>query len=160
MIVEFSSPNIAKPFHIGHIRSTVIGNSLYKIYDALGYKTIRINHLGDYGTQFGKMICAYRHWGNRDDVIREPIKTLLSYYTRFHVEVEKHPELDDEARAIFADLESGRKEEVELWQWFREESLKEFRRVYELLGIEFDSAERSEERRVGKECRSRWSPYH
>ena len=139
VIVEFSSPNIAKPFHIGHIRSTVIGNSLYKIYDALGYKTIRINHLGDYGTQFGKMICAYRHWGNRDDVIREPIKTLLSYYTRFHVEVEKHPELDDEARAIFVDLESGRKEEVELWQWFREESLKEFRRVYELLGIEFDS---------------------
>nr|MCR5135258.1 arginine--tRNA ligase [Clostridiales bacterium] len=75
VIVEYSSPNIAKPFHIGHIRSTVIGNAIYKIYDALGYKTIRINHLGDYGTQFGKMICAYRHWGNEEDVKREPIKT-------------------------------------------------------------------------------------
>ena len=78
VIVEYSSPNIAKPFHIGHIRSTVIGNSIYKIYDFLGYDTIRINHLGDYGTQFGKMICAYRKWGNKEDVIREPIKSLLS----------------------------------------------------------------------------------
>ena len=139
VIVEFSSPNIAKPFHIGHIRSTVIGNSINKIYKALGYNVIRINHLGDYGTQFGKMICAYRHWGNREDVIREPIKTLLGYYTRFHEEVEQHPELDDEAREIFARLEHGEKEEVELWQWFRDESLKEFNRVYKMLGIEFDS---------------------
>ena len=139
VIVEYSSPNIAKPFHIGHIRSTVIGNSLYKIFDALGYNVIRINHLGDYGTQFGKMICAYRHWGNKEDVIREPIKTLLSYYTRFHVEVEEHPELDDEARETFAKLERGEKEEVELWQWFRDESLKEFNRVYDMLGISFDS---------------------
>ena len=139
VIVEYSSPNIAKPFHIGHIRSTVIGNSLYKIYDALGYDVVRINHLGDYGTQFGKMICAYRHWGNKEDVINEPIKTLLSYYTKFHVEVEEHPELDDEAREIFTKLEHGEKEEVELWQWFRDESLKEFTRVYDMLGIEFDS---------------------
>lgn len=139
VIVEYSSPNIAKPFHIGHIRSTVIGNSIYKIYDFLGYDTFRINHLGDYGTQFGKMICAYRHWGSKEDVIREPIKTLLGYYTRFHVEVETHPELDDEAREIFAKLEKGEPEEVELWQWFREESLKEFTRVYKMLGIEFDS---------------------
>ncbi|MGN0658484.1 MAG: arginine--tRNA ligase [Emergencia sp.] len=139
VIVEYSSPNIAKPFHIGHIRSTVIGNSLYKIYDALGYKVVRINHLGDYGTQFGKMICAYRHWGNKEDVIREPIKTLLEYYTKFHVEVEEHPELDDEAREIFTKLEHGEKEEVELWQWFRDESLKEFTRVYDMLGITFDS---------------------
>ncbi len=138
-IVEFSSPNIAKPFHIGHIRSTVIGNSLYKIHEALGYDTFRINHLGDYGTQFGKMICAYRHWGNKEDVVREPIKTLLEYYTKFHVEVEDHPELDEEARAIFSKLEKGEKEEVELWQWFRDESLKEFNRVYKMLGIEFDS---------------------
>ncbi|MBF1150018.1 MAG: arginine--tRNA ligase, partial [[Eubacterium] sulci] len=100
VIVEFSSPNIAKPFHIGHIRSTVIGNSLSKIYDALGYDVFKINHLGDYGTQFGKMICAYRRWGNREDVINSPIKTLLGYYTKFHVEVEEHPELEDEARAI------------------------------------------------------------
>lgn len=139
VIVEFSSPNIAKPFHIGHIRSTVIGNSLSKIYDALGYDVFKINHLGDYGTQFGKMICAYRRWGNREDIINSPIKTLLGYYTKFHVEVEEHPELEDEARAIFTKLEQGSKEEVELWQWFREESLKEFQRVYDMLGIEFDS---------------------
>ena len=139
VIVEYSSPNIAKPFHIGHIRSTVIGNSIYKIYDALGYNVIRINHLGDYGTQFGKMICAYRHWVNKEDVINEPIKTLLGYYTKFHEEVETHPELDDEAREIFTKLEHGEPEEVELWQWFRDESLKEFNRVYKMLGIEFDS---------------------
>lgn len=139
VIVEYSSPNIAKPFHIGHIRSTVIGNSIYKIYDFLGYDTIRINHLGDYGTQFGKMICAYRRWGSKEDVEREPIKSLLSYYTKFHEEAEKDPSLDDEARAIFTRLEHGEPEEVELWQWFREESLKEFNRVYKMLGIEFDS---------------------
>ena len=139
VIVEYSSPNIAKPFHIGHIRSTVIGNSIYKIYDALGYNTVRINHLGDYGTQFGKMICAYRHWGNKEDVINSPIKTLLSYYTKFHVEVEEHPELEDEAREIFVRLEKGENEETELWQWFRDERLKEFNRVYNMLGIEFDS---------------------
>lgn len=139
VIVEYSSPNIAKPFHIGHIRSTVIGNSIYKIYDFLGYDTVRINHLGDYGTQFGKMICAYRRWGNREDVIKEPIKSLLSYYTKFHEEAEKDPSLEDEARAIFVKLENGEPEEVELWQWFREESLKEFNRVYDMLGITFDS---------------------
>lgn len=139
VIVEFSSPNIAKPFHIGHIRSTVIGNSLYKIYDCLGYDTVRINHLGDYGTQFGKMISAYRRWGNKEDVEREPIKTLLEYYTKFHVEAEEHPELEQEARDIFAKLEKGEPEEVELWQWFRDESLKEFTKVYNMLDIEFDS---------------------
>ena len=139
VIVEYSSPNIAKPFHIGHIRSTVIGNSLYKIYDALGYDVIRINHLGDYGTQFGKMICAYRHWGNKEDVINDPIKTLLEYYTKFHIEAETHPELEDEAREIFAKLEKGEPEEVELWQWFRDESLKEFTKVYDMLDITFDS---------------------
>lgn len=139
VIVEFSSPNIAKPFHIGHIRSTVIGNSIYKIFDELGYDTVRINHLGDYGTQFGKMISAYRRWGNREDVEKEPIKTLLSYYTKFHEEAEKDPSLEQEARDIFARLEKGEPEETELWQWFRDESLKEFTRVYKMLGIEFDS---------------------
>ncbi|MBE6032877.1 MAG: arginine--tRNA ligase [Firmicutes bacterium] len=139
VIVEFSSPNIAKPFHIGHIRSTVIGNAIYKLYDALGYETIRINHLGDYGTQFGKMIVAYRLWGSEEDVKREPIKSLLSYYVKFHEEAEKDPKLDDEARATFTKLENGSPEEVALWQWFREESLKEFNRVYGLLNIEFDS---------------------
>ncbi len=139
VVIDFSSPNIAKPFHIGHIRSTVIGNSLYKIYDFLGYKVERINHLGDYGTQFGKMIVAYRKWGSEEDVKREPIKSLLSYYVKFHQEAEKDPSLDDEARATFVKLEAGNPEEVQLWQWFREESLKEFKRVYAMLDIDFDS---------------------
>ena len=139
VIVEYSSPNIAKPFHIGHIRSTVIGASIAKIYDFLGFDVIRINHLGDYGTQFGKMIVAYRRWGNKQDVIDEPIKTLLSYYTKFHEEAENDPSLEDEARATFTKLENGAKEETELWQWFRDESLKEFNRVYDMLGITYDS---------------------
>lgn len=139
VIVEYSSPNIAKPFHIGHIRSTVIGASIAKIYDYLGFKVIRINHLGDYGTQFGKMIVAYRHWGNKEDVINEPIKTLLGYYTKFHEEAEKDPSLEDEARATFTKLEHGEPEETEIWQWFRDESLKEFNRVYDMLGITYDS---------------------
>ncbi|MCR5034272.1 MAG: arginine--tRNA ligase [Clostridia bacterium] len=139
VIVEYSSPNIAKPFHIGHIRSTVIGASIAKIYDYLGFNVIRINHLGDYGTQFGKMIVAYRHWGNKQDVIDEPIKTLLGYYTKFHEEAEKDPSLEDEARATFTKLEHGAPEETEIWQWFRDESLKEFSRVYDMLGITYDS---------------------
>ena len=139
VVVEYSSPNIAKPFHIGHIRSTVIGASIAKIYDYLGFKVIRINHLGDYGTQFGKMIVAYRHWGNKQDVIDEPIKTLLGYYTKFHEEAEKDPSLEDEARATFTKLEQGAPEETEIWQWFRDESLKEFSRVYDMLGITYDS---------------------
>ncbi len=139
VIVEYSSPNIAKPFHIGHIRTTVIGNAIYKIFDYLGYETVRINHLGDYGTQFGKMIVAYKRWGREEDVRREPIKTLLEYYVKFHDEAEKDPSLEDEARATFTRLENGEKEEYELWKWFREESLKEFTYVYDLLGIEFDS---------------------
>ena len=139
VIVEFSSPNIAKPFHIGHIRSTVIGNSINLIYKALGYDVVRINHLGDYGTQFGKMIVAYRHWGNEEEVKAQPIQTLLYYYTKFHEEAENDPSLDDEARATFTKLEHGEEEEVKLWQWFRDESLKEFNRVYNMLGIEFDS---------------------
>ncbi|HOA42137.1 MAG TPA: arginine--tRNA ligase [Bacillota bacterium] len=139
VIVEYSSPNIAKPFHIGHIRSTVIGNAIYKIYDFLGYDTVRINHLGDYGTQFGKMIVAYRRWGKKEDVEKSPIQTLLSYYVKFHEEAEKDPSLEDEARSTFARLESGAEEEMALWKWFRDESLREFNRVYEMLGIEFDS---------------------
>ena len=139
VLVDYSSPNIAKPFHIGHIRSTVIGNALYLIYKNLGYDVVRINHLGDYGTQFGKMIVAYRKWGNKEDVQREPIKTLLSYYTKFHEEAEKNPELDEEARRVFVKLENGEAEEVALWKWFKEESLKEFEKVYKMLNIQFDS---------------------
>ncbi|MBQ1408059.1 MAG: arginine--tRNA ligase [Eubacterium sp.] len=139
IVIDFSSPNIAKPFHIGHIRSTVIGNSIYKLYDALGYSVVRTNHLGDYGTQFGKMICAYRHWGNDADIERDPIRTLLSYYTRFHEEAKMDPSLDEEARKTFYDLEHGGEDEVRLWKWFSELSMREFNRVYDLLGIEFDA---------------------
>ena len=137
--IDYSSPNIAKPFHIGHIRSTVIGNSLYKIFDSLGYNVVRINHLGDYGTQFGKMIVAYRKWGSKEEVEAEPIKSLLKYYVKFHEEAEKDPTLEDEARHTFTLLENGAEEETSLWQWFRDESLKEFNYVYDLLGITFDS---------------------
>ena len=139
VIVEYSSPNIAKPFHIGHIRSTVIGNAIYKLYDAVGFDVIRINHLGDYGTQFGKMIVAYRKWGSEDELAKDPIKTLLGYYTRFHQEAKEHPELEDGAREAFVKLEAGAPEETALWKKFRELSLAEFNRVYDMLGITFDS---------------------
>lgn len=139
VVIDYSSPNIAKPFHIGHIRTTVIGNALYKIYDSQGYNTIRINHLGDYGTQFGKLIVAYKLWGNKEAVEANPIKELLKIYVRFHEETERNPEIEDEARAWFTKLENGDQEAKDLWQWFRDESLKEFQRVYDLLDIEFDS---------------------
>ncbi len=139
VVIDFSSPNIAKPFHIGHIRTTVIGNSLYKIYDSQGYNTVRINHLGDYGTQFGKLIVAFKKWGSKEAVEANPIPELLKLYIQFHDEAEKHPEMEDEARAWFTKLENGDKEAYDLWKWFRDESLKEFSRVYDLLDIEFDS---------------------
>ena len=139
IVIDFSSPNIAKPFHIGHIRTTVIGNALYKIYDSQGYNTVRINHLGDYGTQFGKLIVAFKLWGNKEAVEANPRPELLKLYIQFHDEAERHPEMEDEARAWFTKLENGDKEAKELWQWFRDESLKEFARVYDLLDIEFDS---------------------
>ena len=139
VVIDFSSPNIAKPFHIGHIRTTVIGNALYKIYDSQGYETVRVNHLGDYGTQFGKLIVAFKLWGSKEAVEANPIPELLKLYIQFHDEAEKHPEMEDEARAWFTKLENGDKEAKELWQWFRDESLKEFARVYDLLDIEFDS---------------------
>lgn len=139
VLIDFSSPNIAKPFHIGHIRTTVIGNALHKIYASQGYNTVRINHLGDYGTQFGKLIVAYKLWGNKEVVESSPIKELLKLYVKFHDEAEKKPEMEDEARAWFTKLENGDEEATELWSWFREESLKEFQRVYDLLDIQFDS---------------------
>ena len=139
IVLDFSSPNIAKPFHIGHIRTTVIGYALYKIYDSQGYNTVRVNHLGDYGTQFGKLIVAFKLWGNKEAVEANPIPELLKLYIQFHDEAEKHPEMEDEARAWFTKLENGDEEAKALWQWFRDESLKEFARVYDLLDIEFDS---------------------
>ena len=139
VVIDFSSPNIAKPFHIGHIRTTVIGNALYKIYNSQGYNVVRVNHLGDYGTQFGKLIVAFKLWGDKETVESNPIPELLKLYIQFHDEAEKHPEMEDEARAWFTKLENGDEEAKELWQWFRDESLKEFARVYDLLDIEFDS---------------------
>ncbi|MBW4829747.1 MAG: arginine--tRNA ligase [Clostridiaceae bacterium] len=139
VIVEYSSPNIAKPFHIGHIRTTIIGHALYRIYSFLGYDTVAINHLGDYGTQFGKLIVAYKKWGERSIIEKDPINELLKLYVKFHEEVEKEPNLDDEARKWFKKLEDGDDEAVELWKWMRDISLEEFNKVYDMLGIEFDS---------------------
>lgn len=139
VIVEYSSPNIAKPFHIGHIRTTVIGNALYNIYSFLGYDTVSINHLGDYGTQFGMLISAYKKWGDRSLIEKDPIRELLKLYVRFNAEAEEEPALRDEARYWFKELENGNEEARELWTWIREISLKEFNKVYDMFGIEFDS---------------------
>lgn len=137
--IDMSSPNIAKPMSMGHLRSTVIGNSIAETLKKVGYTPIKINHLGDYGTQFGKLISAYKHWGNEEDVKKDPIMNLFKYYVKFHEEAEKHPELEDEGREWFRKLEDGDPEAVKLWQWFRDVSLKDFKRIYKELGVEFDS---------------------
>jgi arginyl-tRNA synthetase len=139
VIIEFSSPNIAKPFHLGHAFTTILGHALYRIYDHLGYPTVRMNHLGDYGTQFGKLIVAYRLWGDEAAFETEPIAELTRIYVRFHKEAEQHPELEDQGREAFRRLESGEPAEVALWQRFRDDSLKEFAEVYRRLGVEFDN---------------------
>lgn len=139
VIVEYSSPNIAKPFHMGHLRTTVIGNSLYKIYKHLGFDTIAINHLGDYGTQFGMLISAYNKWGDWKVIEKEPINELLKLYVRYNEEAEKDEALLDEARYWFKELENGNKEAYSLWEWMRRVSLDEFNRVYDMLNIKFDS---------------------
>lgn len=139
VIVEFSSPNIAKPFHIGHIRTTVIGNSLYKICKFLGFNAIAINHLGDYGTQFGMLIAAYKKWGDKEVIESDPINELLKLYVKFNAEAEEDERLKDEARYWFKELENKNQEAVDLWQWIRDVSLKEFNKVYDLLNIKFDS---------------------
>lgn len=137
--VEFSSINIAKPFHIGHLPSTAIGNSLNRIYQALGYHTIAINHLGDWGTQFGKMIVAYKKWGNNKPIEESTVRELVQLYVRFHEEAEKDESLNDEARAWFRKIEEGDKEAIDLWQRFKDLTLKEDGEVYKLLGVHFDS---------------------
>ena len=137
--IDLSSPNIAKPFSMGHLRSTVIGNSLALIVEKVGYRPIRINHLGDWGTQFGKLITAYRKWGEEQKVREQTIKELLKLYITFHEKAESDNGLEDEGRKAFKELEEGNPEAVSLWKWFREESLKEFDRIYELMGITFDS---------------------
>ena len=137
--IDLSSPNIAKPFSVGHLRSTVIGDALSNIFRKIGYNTIKINHLGDWGKQFGLLMVAYKKWGSQEAVEANPIDELLKLYVRINAEIENDPSLDEEGRRWFKKLEDGDPEATELWQWFRDESLTEFNRIYELLGVEFDS---------------------
>ena len=139
VIVDMSSPNIAKPMSMGHLRSTVIGNAIANLEKKVGYNPIKINHLGDWGTQFGKLIVAYKKWGTKEAVEQDPIAELLRLYVKFHDEAERDSSLEDEGRAWFKKLEDGDAEAEELWNWFKSESLKEFNRVYDILGITFDS---------------------
>ena len=137
--IDMSSPNIAKPFSMGHLRSTVIGASIANIVEKCGYTPVKINHIGDWGTQFGKLIVAYKAWGNEEDVKSSPISELLKLYITFHEKAESEPELEQQGRDWFKKLEDGDEEATKLWNWFREESLKEFEKIYDLLGIHFDS---------------------
>ncbi|PEA55455.1 arginine--tRNA ligase [Bacillus pseudomycoides] len=139
VVIDYSSPNIAKPFSMGHLRSTMIGNALKHICEKCGYEVVGINYVGDWGTQFGKLITAYKKWGDEELVREDPIRELFKLYVRFHEEVKEYPELEKEGRAWFKKLEDGNEEAVYLWNWFRHESLKEFSRIYELLGIEFSN---------------------
>lgn len=136
--IDYSSPNVAKNFHVGHLRTTIIGNSLYKIFSKLGYKVVRINHLGDWGTQFGKLIVAYKAWGDEETVKKDGVGELMKLYVKFHEEAEKNPALNDEARAWFAKMEQGDEEALKIWQWFKDISLIEYKRTYDLLGMDFD----------------------
>lgn len=138
IIVEYSSPNIAKPMHVGHLRSTIIGEALANLYDLCGYKVIRWNYLGDWGTQFGKLIAAYKLWGTKTEVEKNPIQTLLTLYQKFHRETKTNPDLEQLAQKEFKKLEQGDKENKKLWSWFKKESLKDFQNIYKLLGIKFD----------------------
>ncbi len=137
--LDYSSINIAKRFHIGHLSTTMIGNSLKRIYDFNGYTTVGINHLGDWGTQFGKMICAYKKWGDRETVEKAGVQGMVDLYVRFHQEAEKDPSLEDEGRAWFKRIEDGDPEAMEIFTWFKEVTLRDAKRVYDLLGVSFDS---------------------
>ncbi|HHT48835.1 MAG TPA: arginine--tRNA ligase [Firmicutes bacterium] len=139
IVIDYSAPNIAKPFHVGHLSSTVIGNSLFKIYSFLGYNCVGINHLGDWGTQFGKLITAYKKWGSAAEVKKGLIKELMRLYVKFHTEAETDPALEEEAREWFRKIEEGDEEALSLWKWFKDISLEEFQRVYDLLEITFQS---------------------
>ena len=139
VVIDYSSPNIAKPFSMGHLRSTMIGNALKHICEKCGYEVVGINYVGDWGTQFGKLITAYKKWGDEELVKEDPIRELFKLYVRFHEEVKEYPELEEEGRAWFKKLEDENQEAVYLWNWFRHESLKEFSRIYELLGVEFSN---------------------
>ncbi|WP_026962142.1 arginine--tRNA ligase [Alicyclobacillus herbarius] len=136
--IDYSSPNIAKPFGVGHLRSTMIGQSLARMMRADGFTVVGVNHLGDWGTQFGKNIAAYLRWGDEETVRKNPVRELLRLYVRFHEEAENNPELEEEGRTWFKKLEEGDEQAVRLWRWFIDESLKAFRQTYDLLGVEFD----------------------
>lgn len=136
--IDMSSPNIAKPFSVGHLRSTVIGDSLANIYEKMGYKALRINHLGDWGKQFGLLIVAYKRWGDKAAVEANPISELLKLYVRINAEADENPALDEEGRKWFKKLEDGDEEALALWKWFRDESLVEFNRIYDKLNVHFD----------------------
>ncbi len=137
--IDYSSPNVAKNFHVGHLRTTTIGNALYHIFKKQGYDVVRINYLGDWGTQFGKLIVAYKKWGSEELVKEKGIEELMSLYVRFHEEAETDPSLEDEARSWFAKMEQNDQEALSIWQWFLDISLKEFMRIYDILGVSFDS---------------------
>ena len=139
IVIDYSSTNIAKPFHIGHIRSTLIGNVIKNIYKFLGYNTIGVNHLGDYGTQFGKIIAAYKLWGNDDQINADPINQLLKLYVDFNNLCKTDENMLETARNYFNRLENGDEESVKLWNWFKDISLLEFQKVYDKLKVEFDS---------------------
>lgn len=137
--IDYSSINIAKPFHIGHLSTTVLGGALYRIFNFLGYKAVGINHLGDYGTQFGKLISAYKRWGDKETIEKGGIRALNELYVKFHQEAEEHPEYDDEARAYFKKIEQGDEECLALFHWFKDLTLKDVQKIYDMLDIHFDS---------------------
>lgn len=139
IVIDYSSPNIAKPFHVGHLRSTVIGNALKNIFNHLGYDTFGINYLGDWGTQFGKLIVAYKNWGSEEAVKTGGISELMRIYVKFHDEAETNKSLEDEARAWLVRMQEGDEEALALWRWFKDISLEEFERIYKILDISFDS---------------------
>lgn len=139
VVMDYSSPNIAKSFGVGHLRSTMIGNALKNIYKKCGYNVVAVNHLGDWGTQFGKMIVAYTLWGNDEEIKQNPIVELQKLYVKFHDAEKENPALEDQARDVFKSLEEGNETYYRLWQWFKEESLREFMEMYDLLGVTFDS---------------------
>ena len=137
--LDYSSINIATRFHIGHLSTTMIGHSLKRIFDFLGYETVGINHLGDWGTQFGKMVCAYKKWGRKEDMEERGIDAMTELYVRFHQEAEKDPSLEDEGRAWFKKIEDNDPEAMEIFRWFKEVTLKDAAKTYAKLGVSFDS---------------------
>ena len=139
VVIDYSSVNIAKPFHIGHLSSTAIGSALYKIYKYLGYDVVGVNHLGDWGTQFGKLIAAYKLWGNDEEIDRDSVSAMLKLYVRFHEEAEKDESLNEQGRAWFKKIEEGDEEALRIFEWFKELTLREAKRVYERLDVQFDS---------------------